>query len=165
MLGELRRHFRDRSWAVRPPRTLREHAMLIEQVTERLQRQTGISPTVEEVARASGLTEEEVLEARQALESRRAASLSPSDDGDETPGLHRTLGHLDTGMDGVEQRSTITQLGVTLTRREREIIHLRSDQDLTQTEIGAIVGLSQMHVSRILRVALETMRATARSAA
>jgi RNA polymerase sigma-B factor len=162
MLGELRRHFRDRSWTVRPPRTLQEHAMLIEQVTERLQRQAGVAPTVQEVARASALTEEEVLEARQALEGRRATSLSPTED-DESAGLHRTLGRLDAGFDDVEQRSTITQLGATLTRREREVIHLRFDQDLTQTEIGEIVGVSQMQVSRILRIALGKMRATAKN--
>jgi RNA polymerase sigma-B factor len=163
MLGELRRHFRDRSWAVRPPRTLQEHAMRIEQVTERLQRQTGVTPTVQDVARASELTEEEVLEARQALEGRRATSLSPTED-DESTGLHRTLGHLDAGFDDIERRSTITHLGATLTRREREVIHLRFDQDLTQTEIGVAVGVSQMHVSRILRTALSKMRATAESA-
>jgi RNA polymerase sigma-B factor len=160
MLGELRRHFRDRSWAVRPPRTLQEHAMLIEQVAERLQRQTGVTPTVQDVARASELTEEEVLEARQALEGRRATSLSPTED-DETTGLHRTLGHQDAGFDDVEQRSTLAQLFTTLTRREREVIHLRFDQDLTQTEIGVVVGVSQMQVSRILRIALGKMRATA----
>jgi RNA polymerase sigma-B factor len=163
MLGELRRHFRDRSWAVRPPRTLQEHAMLIEQVTERLQRQAGVAPTVQEVARASALTEEEVLEALQALEGRRVTSLSPTED-DGAAGLHRALGHLDAGFDGVERRSTITQLGATLTRREREVIHLRFAQDLTQAEIGMVVGVSQMQVSRILRIALEKMRATAESA-
>jgi RNA polymerase sigma-B factor len=160
MLGELRRHFRDRSWTVRPPRTLQEHAMLIEQVTERMQRQAGVTPTVQDIARASGLTEEEVLEARQALQGRRATSLSPTED-DETTGLHRTLGHLEAGFHDVEQRSTITQLGATLTRREREVIHLRFEQDLTQTEIGVVIGVSQMQVSRILRIALEKMRATA----
>jgi RNA polymerase sigma-B factor len=134
--------------------------MLIEQVAERLRRQTGVTPTVQEVARASELTEEEVLEARQALAGRRATSLSPTED-DEATGLHRTLGHQDAGFDDVEQRSTITQLGATLTRRERDVIHLRFDQDLTQTEIGVVVGVSQMHVSRILRIALGKMRATA----
>ena len=137
--------------------------MLIEQVTERLQRQAGVAPTVQEVARVSALTEEEVLEALQALEGRRTSSLSPAED-DETPGLHRTLGHVDAGFDRVEQRSTITQLETTLTRREREVIHLRFDQDLTQAEIGLIVGVSQMQVSRILRTALEKMRAMAERA-
>lgn len=163
MVGELRRHFRDRSWTVRPPRTLQEHAMLIEQVIARLQRQAGTAPTVQEIALASELSEEEVLEARQALEGRRATSLSPTED-DEGAGLHRTLGHLDAGFDDVEQRSTLTQLGATLTRRERDVIHLRFDQDMTQTEIGAVVGISQMQVSRILRIALSKMRATADSA-
>lgn len=164
MLGELRRHFRDRSWAVRPPRTLQEHAILVEQITDRLQRQTGTSPTVQQIALASDLTEEEVLEARQALEGRRTTSLSPSEDGEESPALHRTLGRLDTGFDGVEQRSTITQLGATLTHREREVIRLRFDHDLTQTEIGDLIGVSQMQVSRILRIALAKMRATAEDA-
>ncbi|MCW2993077.1 MAG: sigma-70 family polymerase sigma factor [Conexibacter sp.] len=159
MLGELRRHFRDRSWAVRPPRTLQEHALRIEQVGRRLQRQAGIAPTVPEVARASELTEEEVLEALQALDGRRTTSLSPTDD--EKPGLHRTLGRLEAGFGDVEQRSTITHLGATLTRREREVIHLRFVQDLTQAEIGTVVGVSQMQVSRILRIALAKMRAAA----
>ena len=162
MIGELRRHFRDRSWSVRPPRTLQEHALRIEQVAERLHRQAGVMPTVQEVAQASDLTLEEVLEARQALEGRRATSLSPADDGDdEASGLHRTLGRVDAGFEDVEQRATIAQLGATLTRREREVIRLRFEQDLTQAEIGAALGVSQMQVSRILRIALEKMRAAA----
>jgi RNA polymerase sigma-B factor len=163
MSGELRRHFRDRGWAVRPPRDLQEAALGVERAAETLQRELGRAPTVDELAAHLGLDAEAVLEAREALSARMASSLSaPShhvDDDDE--GLEGRLGTEETGYGAVEQRATLDALARTLTPRERQVLHLRFDKDLTQAEIGQIVGLSQMHVSRVLRAALEKLRAAA----
>jgi RNA polymerase sigma-B factor len=164
MSGELRRHFRDRSWAVRPPRDLQEQALAVERATETLARELGQVPTVEDIARRTGLSTEDVLEAREALSARLSTSLSApvrgSDDDELDVGSR--LGAEDDGFAAAEQRATIGALTRRLTAREREIVRLRFDEDLTQSEIGAIVGLSQMHVSRVLRQAVDKLRAAAR---
>ncbi len=163
MLGELRRHFRDRSWTVRPPRDLQEDALTVERTTSDLQAARSVPPTVEDIAKACSLTIEMVLDARQALAGRDATSLSSArarDDGD-APSLERWLGVLDDGFERAEQRATIQRLAAHLTKRERQIIRLRFEEDLTQTEIGAIIGVSQMQVSRILRAAMNKLHASA----
>jgi RNA polymerase sigma-B factor len=163
MAGELRRHFRDRGWAVRPPRDLQEHALAVERAGAELARSLGRSPTVAEIAAHAGFDEETVLEAREALSARMSASLSaPSrngDDGDQT--LEARLGADDGGFREAEHRVTLEALSHVLTPREREVVRLRFDEDLTQAEIGQVVGLSQMHVSRVLRAALEKLRLAA----
>jgi RNA polymerase sigma-B factor len=165
MSGELRRHFRDRSWAVRPPRDLQEQAMAVEKAGEALARELGRSPTVEEIADRVDLEVEQVLEAREALTARMSTSLSTPVRGheDDELDLGSRLGHEDDGFAAAEHRATLTALGKVLTAREREIVRLRFEQDLTQAEIGKIVGLSQMHVSRVLRAAVEKLRAAARA--
>jgi RNA polymerase sigma-B factor len=157
MAGELRRHFRDRSWNVRPPRDLQDHALAVERATTTLIADLGRSPTVEEIAERAGLGEESVLEAREALASRHAVSFSlpVSDDGRD---LGECMGTWDAGFDRAETRATLATLLRHLSRREREILRLRFDEDLTQAEIGERIGLSQMHVSRLLRSALEKLR-------
>jgi RNA polymerase sigma-B factor len=163
MTGELRRHFRDRSWAVRPPRDLQEQALVIEKATETLIGELGRSPTVDELVDATGLDLETVLEAREALTARVSTSLSaPGREDDEEPTLEARLGTDDGGFQAAEDRATITALSRSLSAREREILRLRFEEDLTQAEIGQIVGLSQMHVSRVLRQALERLRLLAR---
>ncbi|MDX6687188.1 MAG: polymerase sigma-B factor, partial [Baekduia sp.] len=163
MSGELRRHFRDRGWAVRPPRDLQESALAIEKATEVLGRELGRSPTVGELAARAGLDEEAVLEAREALTARLSTSLSTPSAGreDEDLGLESRLGVDDDGFMQAEHRATLDALSRTLTPREREIVRLRFDQDLTQAEIGRLVGLSQMHVSRLLRMAVDKLRLAA----
>ncbi|MDX6702305.1 MAG: polymerase sigma-B factor [Baekduia sp.] len=163
MSGELRRHFRDRGWAVRPPRDLQESALAIEKATEVLGRELGRSPTVGELAERAGLDEEAVLEAREALTARLSTSLSTPSAGreDEDLGLESRLGVDDDGFVQAEHRATLDALSRTLTPREREIVRLRFDQDLTQAEIGRLVGLSQMHVSRLLRMAVDKLRLAA----
>jgi RNA polymerase sigma-B factor len=158
MAGELRRHFRDRSWNVRPPRDLQDHALAVERATTALIADLGRSPTVEEIAERTGLGEESVLEAREALASRRAVSFSLPTSGDDGPELGECVGTWDVGFNGAEARATLAQLFRHLSRREREILRLRFDEDLTQAEIGDRIGLSQMHVSRLLRNALEKLR-------
>jgi RNA polymerase sigma-B factor len=162
MLGELRRHFRDRGWAVRPPRTLQEHALLVERATAEQQRALGRSPTVDELAEATGLSHEQVLEAREAAVAHGATSLSARV-GDEEDGgeLGDLLGGEDDGYARAEDRATVAALMRSLTPREREILRLRLEEDLTQSEIGERVGLSQMHVSRLLRQILDKLHAAA----
>jgi RNA polymerase sigma-B factor len=161
MHGDLRRHFRDRSWAVRPPRDLQELALRVERVATELLTTLGRAPTVQQLAEHTGLSIEAVLEARQALCAHTAASLSaPSSDGDG-PDVAARLGEVDRGYDDVEHRATLEELMRCLTRREREIVRLRLQEDLTQLEIGRRLGLSQMHVSRLLRASLAKLRAEA----
>jgi RNA polymerase sigma-B factor len=165
MSGELRRHFRDRGWAVRPPRDLQEQALAVERAADALSRELGRSPTVSELATTLEMDEESVLEAREALTARMSTSLSTSAHGaepDEVLSLETRLGHDDEGFEGAEQRATLDVLRRSLTSREREIIRLRFEEDLTQAEIGEIVGLSQMHVSRLLRTAIDKLRLAAR---
>jgi RNA polymerase sigma-B factor len=163
MSGELRRHFRDRSWAVRPPRDLQESALAVEKAADALERALGRSPTVEELAQHADLDVEEVLEAREALSARMSTSLSTpvrGRDGDELD-LGSRLGSDDDGYAIAEHRATISELTKSLTPREREIVRLRFDEDMTQAEIGEAVGLSQMHVSRLLRDILAKLRLAA----
>jgi RNA polymerase sigma-B factor len=166
MSGELRRHFRDRSWAVRPPRDLQEQALAVERATEALGRDLGHAPTVEDIAQRTGLDVEAVLEAREALGARLSTSLSAPVRGSDEDELDvgSRLGIEDDGFEVAEHRATIGALAKSLTPREREIVRLRFDEDMTQSEIGAIVGLSQMHVSRVLRQAVDKLRAVARAA-
>jgi RNA polymerase sigma-B factor len=163
MLGELRRHFRDRGWAVRPPRTLQEHALLVEKATTELTNTLGRSPTVAQLVEATGLNEEEVLDAREAVVAHSATSLSAPVGGEGEDGgeLGDMMGSVDPGFDRAEDRATVDALLRTLTHREREILRLRMEEDLTQSEIGARVGLSQMHVSRLLREILEKLHGAA----
>jgi RNA polymerase sigma-B factor len=165
MLGELRRHFRDHSWAVRPPRTLQEHALVVERTTDALIERLGRAPSISEVGAETGLSDEDVLDAREALAAHAASSLSApvrrpgAEDGDAQ--LADLIGDDDPGYARSDDRATIDLLARHLSLREREILHLRLDDDLTQSEIGRRVGLSQMHVSRILRDALDKLRLAA----
>ena len=162
MLGELRRYFRDRGWAVRPPRTLQEHALLVERATMTLQREHGRSPTVCELAVATGLNAEQILEAREASQAHAATSLSARVGDDEDGGeLGDLIGCEDDGFARADDRATVHALTRTLTHREREILRLRMEEDLTQSEIGERMGLSQMHVSRLLRQILDKLHVAA----
>lgn len=163
MLGELRRYFRDHGWAVRPPRGLLEHALLVNRETDRLIERLGRSPSVAELAGATALTAEEVLEAREAAIAQAATSLSAPigrADGEDVD-LGDRLGAEDSGYERADDRMTIEGLMARLSRRDREIVRLRMIEDLTQSEIGRRVGLSQMHVSRILRDALRVLHGAA----
>jgi RNA polymerase sigma-B factor len=162
MLGELRRHFRDRGWAVRPPRTLQEHALLVERATGEQIRLLGRSPAIDDLVEATGLSVEEVLDARQATAAHAATSLSvPVGGDDDSAVLGDLMGDDDPGFARADERATIDALLRSLTRREREILRLRMEEDLTQSEIGERVGLSQMHVSRVLRQILDKLHLAA----
>jgi len=163
--GEVRRHFRDRTWAVRPPRDLQERALSVERTSEELTNRLGRSPTVRQIGQALELPDEDVLEAMQALRAGRATSLSvprgSEDDGEQT--LESTIGIDEAGFELAEQRALYEQLACVLTPRERRVVELRFGEDLTQEEIGKRIGVSQMQVSRVLRQALAKLEAEARS--
>jgi RNA polymerase sigma-B factor len=158
ILGELKRYFRDKTWAVRVPRDLQDLGLRVQRAAERMTVDLGRSPTIEELADAVDATPEEVLEAREAIGAYHATSLDVprGDEDDDT--LADFLGRQDTGYQRAEQRALLDDLLRCLTLREREVVRLRFEEDLTQREIGDRVGVSQMQVSRILRESIARLR-------
>lgn len=154
--GEVRRHFRDHGWLVRPPRALQEQALLVDRVADELVCELRRSPTVAEIADRTGLDAEQVLDARCALQAKTPSSPPMGSEEDDGP-LER-LGFVDDGFRRAEARATLESLYRVLTLRERWIVRLCFIEDLGQAETGRICGVSQMHVSRILRGALEKLR-------
>jgi RNA polymerase sigma-B factor len=163
ILGELKRHFRDKGWSVRVPRDLQELTVRVDRVTEQLARELGRAPTLAEVAERTGHSEEQVLEAREAAGAYRAVSLDrPRDDDEEGEGsVGAAMGTEDPGFGVAEDAATVQRLMRVLSEREREVLRLRFAEDLTQSEIGVRVGVSQMHVSRLIRQAVAQLRAEA----
>jgi len=161
ILGELKRHFRDKGWSVRVPRDLQELAVRLEPVSEELNRELGRPPTPAEIAERTGTTVEQVLEAREAAGAYRAVSLDRPREDDEEEGAGIVLGIEDPGFGVAEDSATVERLMRVLNDREREVLRLRFAEDLTQAEIGQRVGVSQMHVSRIIRQAIARLREAA----
>jgi RNA polymerase sigma-B factor len=165
ILGELKRHFRDRGWSVRVPRDLQELSVRVDRVTEELSRDLGRAPTPAEIAANIGITTEQVLEAREAAGAYRAISLDrPRDDDEDSDGMAESMGVEDPGFGLAEDSATVERLMAALGDREREVLRLRFAEDLTQSEIGARVGVSQMHVSRLIRQAVARLREIAEEA-
>jgi RNA polymerase sigma-B factor len=162
--GELKRHYRDKGWSVRVPRDLQELAVRVDRATDRLVHELGRVPTATEIADDLGVSTEQVIEAREATAAYRADSLdrAPSDDQDGTQVID-TLGGDEPGYRQAEQTATVEAMMSALSEREREILRLRFAEDLTQSEIGDRVGLSQMHISRLLRQAIARLREAAES--
>ena len=162
--GELKRHFRDKGWAVKVPRDLQELAQRVIRTTDHLTHELGRAPTVSEIADELGITLEQVLEAREAAAAHRTESLDrPRGDDQDTTLVADTLGALEPGYRQAEQSATLEAMMSVLTDREREILRLRFAEDLTQSEIGQRVGVSQMHVSRLLRKAVSQLRQSAQA--
>jgi RNA polymerase sigma-B factor len=162
ILGELKRHFRDRGWSVRVPRDLQEMSVRVDRVTEEMSRELGRAPTPAEIAEHIGASTEQVLEAREAAGAYRAISLDrPRDDNEESDGMAESMGAEDPGFGLAEDAATVERLMGVLSEREREVLRLRFAEDLTQSEIGVRVGVSQMHVSRLIRQALARLREAA----
>lgn len=158
--GEIKRHFRDRGWAVHVPRGLQELHAKIGVATTRISGELGRAPTVMELAQALESSEELILEAMNAGRNYRAASLDePSSDDEDARSPASALGADDPGYETAEHRAVLKQGMRALTERERLILQLRYEQDLAQHEIAQQVGLSQMHVSRLLRRSVDDMRA------
>ncbi len=161
ILGELKRHFRDRTWSVRVPRDLQELALRVDQTVTRLSLGRRRSPSVAEIAKAVEVSDEQVLEALEAMGAYRTTSLdSPRSMRDEeTESVAEGLGAPDLGFDRAEERATLEPLMSRVSARERTVLRLRFGQDLTQAEIGERIGVSQMQVSRLIRQALTRLRA------
>jgi len=159
--GELRRHFRDHTWSMRVPRDLQETAVRINRVEPDLQLELGRSPTAAELANSLGCTVEHVLEARDAAAINRMSSLDApvGADGEEGGSLADILGARDVRLEALERNMTLDSALECLSERDREILRLRFHQEMTQAAIGERVGLSQMHVSRLIRQSLATLRA------
>jgi RNA polymerase sigma-B factor len=158
IVGELKRHFRDKGWAVRVPRRLQELNLRVGPVIAKLSQELQHSPTVAEIAAAAGATQDEVLEA---LDSAHAYSLISLDAGTNEEGLsyHEQIGDVDEALEALEDRVSVAPLLRELPARERTMLHLRFFKGLTQSEIAEELGISQMHVSRLLAKTLATLRA------
>ena len=157
--GELKRHFRDKTWSVRVPRRSQELHLRLTPAIGGLTQRLGRSPTIAEIAEELGISEDEVLEAMEVGGAYRSASLdAPGGEGRESTGLASRLGSVDANFDLVEHRVVIERALEALPERERTILRLRFFEDLTQTEIAEQVGVSQMHVSRLLARSLADLR-------
>ena len=157
IVGELKRHFRDKGWAVRVPRRLQELNLRLGPVIETLSQKLQRSPTVAEIAKAAEASEDEILEA---LDSAHAYSLISLDAGLTEEGLsyHEQIGGEDESLEALEDRLSVGPLLRKLSARDRQMLHLRFFKGMTQSEIASELGISQMHVSRLLAKTLGTLR-------
>src|SRR5207249_3687400 len=159
IVGELKRQFRDKGWAVRAPRRMQELYLRLGKILGTLSQELGRSPTIPELANEAQVSEEEVLEALEAGQAYRFASLdapSPGEDDGDTMSSH--LGQEDAELVDAERRATLSPLMAQLPPREQKILHLRFFEGLTQSEIATRLGISQMHVSRLLARSLAQLR-------
>jgi RNA polymerase sigma-B factor len=163
ILGELKRHFRDKGWALHVPRDLQERTLAVNRETEELSKTLGRSPKVREVAESLRCSVEEVLEAQEAAASYEAASLDAptARDDEEAAPLVDLMGGEDSAYELVESRDAIASTWQELPDVERRVLELRFTSDLTQFEIGKRIGYSQMQVSRLLRRALDRLETAA----
>jgi RNA polymerase sigma-B factor len=162
ILGEIKRHFRDRTWSVRVPRSLQELSARIQAAETDLERRLGRSPTAAELAAELGTDVEELLNARAAGAGRHTVSLDRTRDGDDADGqtIRDRLTVTEPGFRAAE--NSVAALTKGLSERTREILRLRFEEDLTQADIALEMGLSQMHVSRLIRTALAEMAGSPR---
>ncbi|HET9381883.1 MAG TPA: SigB/SigF/SigG family RNA polymerase sigma factor [Streptomyces sp.] len=158
VVGEIKRHFRDKGWAVRVPRRLQELRLALTTATAELSQQHGRSPTVHELAEKLGISEEEVLEGLESANAYSTLSLDVPDTDDESPAVADTLGAEDEALEGVEYRESLKPLLEDLPPREKRILLLRFFGNMTQSQIAQEVGISQMHVSRLLARTLAQLR-------
>jgi RNA polymerase sigma-B factor len=163
ILGELKRYFRDSGWAVHVPRGMQERVMTVNQAVSKLSRELGRSPTAAEISLETGMENEVVLEALEAAIAYDAVSLdtprtSEEEDGDT---YADTVGVVDERFELVEYKSAIGPTMQALPTRDRLVLKLRFEEDLTQLEIAERIGVSQMHVSRLIRRALKRLRTVA----
>ena len=156
VLGEIKRHFRDKTWSVRVPRGLQELQLEVAKKRDELTNELGRSPTVQELADAIDAPFEEVLATIQSAGARRTRSLDEPTGEDGT--LADSLGGKDADLERAEMRVLLDDAMGVLSDRDREVLRLRFEADMTQTEIAARVGVSQMQVSRIIRQSVNKMR-------
>jgi len=158
--GEIRRYFRDRSWAVRVPRRLQENLIRVNAASQQLQHELSRAPTIPEIAARLGLEPDEVLAALEVSPAQHTVSLEStgSSSGDDTATLGERLGREDENLERVEAQEMLERVMSHLTPRERNILALRFVEQLPQTEVAKRLGISQMHVSRLQRAAVEHLR-------
>ncbi len=157
--GEIKRHFRDATWSVKVPRGAKELHLAVRRGSDELSTKFGRSPTVAEVAAHLQLSEDDVITGLSVSEVRQVASIDPpaGDDGTSSE-RQRATSSTDGRFVDVENRAVVDQLLAALPEREREIVRLRFYEEMSQVDIAAVVGVSQMHVSRLLRRAFEQLR-------
>ena len=160
ILGELKRYFRDHGWTVRVPRGLQELKLRVDTISQAMTGELGRSPTAAELAVRANTTTEQIVEALAATTAHHPDSLDQplSDDGDDAIDF---LAAKETGFDRVDDVAFVDGLLNTLPERERIVLRLRFENDLTQAEIGDRLGISQMHVSRLIRRAIATLQIAA----
>ena len=163
IVGELKRHLRDKGWAVRAPRRMQELYLNLSQVIDTLGQELGRSPTISEMATEVGASEEDVLEALEAGQAYRFASLdAPKGDGESTESLGDRIGQEDAELARAEGRATLDPLLRQLPLRQRQVVELRFFDGLTQSEIARRLGISQMQVSRLLTRSVAHLRSLAK---
>jgi RNA polymerase sigma-B factor len=165
IIGELRRHFRDTAWSVHVPRSLQERTRAVQLGMATLEGRLGRSPTISELADSIDATSEQVIEAMEARMAYRVDSLDAPADADDERQQWRLAGALDPGFETAEQSALLSRAVKALSPRELMLVRLRFEEDLSQSEIGRRMGMSQMHVSRLLRRALARMEAISREPA
>jgi RNA polymerase sigma-B factor len=161
ILGELKRYFRDTGWAVHVPRGMQERALEVNRAVSELSRELGRSPTTAELSSFTGLTHEDVLEAMEAAVAYESVSLEAprtDDESDSSDGVADRIGQEDGGYELAEYAATLAPELRALSERDRLVLELRFGQDMTQSEIAERIGVSQMHVSRLIRRALAQVR-------
>ena len=158
ILGEVKRYFRDRTWAIRVPRRLQELRMQITAANNELSHELGRAPTVPEIAVHIGVSDEEIVEGLEGARAYQATSLSSPVGDDGVTELGDTLGSVDGGFELTEYRMALGPALATLGEREKRIISLRFYGNLTQSQIAAEMGISQMHVSRLLARSIAELR-------
>jgi RNA polymerase sigma-B factor len=159
IVGEIKRHFRDKGWAVRVPRRLQELKLALAKAISELAQNLGRAPTVAELAEHLQMSEEEVLEGLESANAYSTVSLDAPDSGDEdAPAVSESLGIVDDALEGVEYRESLKPLLEQLPPREKRILLLRFFGNMTQSQIATELGISQMHVSRLLARTLAQLR-------
>ncbi len=162
IVGELRRHFRDAGWAVHVPRSVQERVLTIGKAVDRLSAHTGRTPTVAELARATGENPEDVVDALSAGHAYEADSLDEPTGSDSEASRGERVGEEDPNFERVDDWQAIAPALDTLSERDRTVLRLRFVEDLTQSQIAERVGVSQMQVSRILRRTIARIQVLAR---
>lgn len=158
IMGEVRRHFRDNSWSVKVPRRLKELHLRLGAATADLSQRLGRAPTASELAAELGMDREEVVEGLVAGSSYNTLSIDSGGGDDDAPSIADTLGDVDDSLDRIENREALRPLLESLPERERTVLVLRFFESMTQTQIAERVGISQMHVSRLLAKSLASLR-------
>jgi RNA polymerase sigma-B factor len=161
ILGEIKRYFRDQTWGLKAPRRLRELGLSLRKLREQLEQSLGRPPTLEEMAKAAGVSEERLLQAMDLDRIYQPASLDAhlqDENGDDKSSFWEAIGRLDPEMAAIEEREALRRALDHLDQRQREIIYYRFFEDASQAEVARRLGISQMHVSRLERQALRRLK-------